>query len=71
MSKKQENQTAFKGLTVNERLLISGQLDKFDKAARTGNRKKMISLLQNVDLTKNSAKSWVDTLLGDQKFFYY
>ena len=61
----------FKGLSVNERLLVSGQFDQFDRAARTKNREKMISMLQNVQLPENAARHWVDTLLGDQHFFYY
>jgi hypothetical protein len=70
MSKKIENKQSFDGLTVNERLMVSGLLDKFDAAARKRNRERMISMLLRVALPKQYAAKWVDTLLGDQTFFY-
>jgi hypothetical protein len=60
----------YKGLTVNERLVVSGLLDRFDAAARARNRERMISMLKRVALSDSYANQWVDALLGDQTFFY-
>jgi hypothetical protein len=59
------------GLTVNERLVVSGLLDQFDAAARRRNRDAMILMLGQLALTPKYAATWVDTLLGDTKFFYH
>jgi hypothetical protein len=70
MTRKIETPKNYSGLTVNERLYVSGMLDKFDDAARNRNRDTMISMLQHVALPENYAARWVDTLLGDNTFFY-
>jgi len=41
MSKRTVVAPNYKGLTVNERLAVSGQLDVFGAAAKNGNRRKM------------------------------
>lgn len=71
MIKKSVGTKNYKGLSVNERLAVSGQLDNFGAAAKKGNREKMISMLRSLAISEPYAKRWVDTLLGDQKFFYY
>ena len=59
------------GLTVNERLVVSGLLDQFDAAARRRNRDAMLQMLNQLALPPHYADVWVDTLLGDTTFFYY
>jgi len=54
-------------MSVNERLLVSGLLDKFEDAARLGDRKRMVALLRQVDLSESQAALWMNTLLEDQK----
>jgi hypothetical protein len=69
--KKSVGMKNYKGLSVNERLAVSGQLDSFGTAAKNRNREQMISMLRRLAISEPYAKRWVDTLLGDQKFFYY
>jgi hypothetical protein len=70
MKKKADHKRNYSGLTVNERLALSGLWKKFDAAARVRNRDAMIALLRKVALTEQYAALWVDTLLGDSTFFY-
>jgi hypothetical protein len=70
MTKKSETKKDYTGLTVNERLMVSGLLSKFDAAARKRNRESMIAMLRKVALPEQYAAKWVDTLLGDSTFFY-
>jgi hypothetical protein len=71
MSKKTERKQVYKGLTVNERLMVSGLLEKFHAAAQQRKRDAMIAMLRRVALTEQYATRWVDTMLGDQTFFYH
>jgi len=71
MGKKVEAKKDYNGLTVNERLHVSGLLERFDAAARGRNRKRMIAMLKRVALPEPYAVHWVDTLLGDTTFFYH
>ena len=71
MAKKFKAKSAdFNGMTVNERLALSGMLEKFDAAARSRQRAAMIAILKRVELSDDYAAQWVDTLLGDTTFFY-
>ena len=70
MSKKIGKCVSFKGLTVTERLHVAGHLERFDDAARQRDREQMISMLQKVELTEQTARRWVDTVLLDKHFFY-
>jgi hypothetical protein len=69
MSRKIAANKIYEGLKVNERLLVSGKLEQFDTAARKGNRRKMINMLQTLALTETYATRWVDTLLCSQTYF--
>lgn len=71
MGRKMDAKKDYSGLTVNERLHVSGMLERFDAAARARNRKRMIDLLKRVSIPEPYAVHWVDTLLGDQTFFYH
>ncbi|HZV36019.1 MAG TPA: hypothetical protein VFB72_15695 [Verrucomicrobiae bacterium] len=59
----------YAGMTVNERLFVSGLLERFRIAARRGDRRGMISMLKRLSLSDKYAAQWVDTMLGDPKAF--
>ncbi len=44
----------YKGMTVNERLYISGSLDEFDQAVKEKNIEKLILILKRVELTDSA-----------------
>jgi len=46
----------YKGMTVNERLYVSGQMDAFDKAVKEKDVKKVIFILEVVELNEESIK---------------
>ncbi|CAG5068874.1 hypothetical protein DYBT9623_01606 [Dyadobacter sp. CECT 9623] len=41
----------YKGMTVNERLYISGLMDEFDLAVKENNTAKIIEILKKVEIT--------------------
>jgi hypothetical protein len=53
------------GLTVNERLNVTGILDQFDEAVGDGNRSLMVQLLTQVGLDEVSAMNTVTTILSE------
>jgi len=44
----------YNGMTVNERLYLSGYLEKFDKAVKKKNINKVRTILEKVELDENS-----------------
>jgi hypothetical protein len=44
----------YAGMTVNERLYVSGLLDKFDKAVNEKNIEEVVSILKNIELNNLS-----------------
>ena len=44
----------YKGMTVNERLYVSGLMDEFDNAVKDKNIKKIKSILEKVELKEES-----------------
>jgi hypothetical protein len=61
----------FGGMTVNERLFVSGLMDEFDAAARRRDRDTMISILVKVALTPKGAAQTADTILADPSHYGY
>jgi hypothetical protein len=53
------------GMTVNERLVVSGLADEWDAAVRRRDREAMIAILMRVDLAQADAAWSADTLLAD------
>jgi len=52
-------------MTVNERLVMSGQMAAWDKAAVARDRAKMIEILMAVELTEKQAAETTDTTLAN------
>lgn len=52
----------FAGMTVNERLYVSGLIDEFDTAVEEKNVDKIRIILKKVDLTEESIKPILDQL---------
>lgn len=47
----------YKGMTVNERLYVSGMMDKFEKAVEEKSINEVISILKSVDLDEKNIKA--------------
>lgn len=46
----------YAGMTVNERLYVSGLMDEFDEAVEKKDTEKVRSILEEVELTEESIK---------------
>jgi hypothetical protein len=46
----------YKGMTVNERLYVSGLLDQFEKAVRAKNVERAVQILKEVELTEENIR---------------
>ena len=55
----------YAGMTVNERLVISGQMAAWDKAAVARDRAKMIQILMATELTTEQAAFTTDATLAN------
>lgn len=47
----------YSGMTVNERLCVSGLIDEFDKAIEEKNREEAIRVLKEVELTDENIQA--------------
>ncbi len=54
----------YAGMTVNERLVISGLIREWDRAVARGDRTKMIELLMATELTAEQAASTTEATLA-------
>lgn len=52
----------YAGMTVNERLYVSGLMDEFDKAVEKKNTEKIRAILEKVELTEESIKPILEKL---------
>jgi hypothetical protein len=52
----------YKGMTVNERLYVSGLMDEYDKAVKEKNIDKIREILQKVELNEISIKPILEQL---------
>ena len=55
----------YAGMTVNERLVVAGQIDAWDKAVIGRDRAKMLEILMSVELTAEQAAYTTDTTLAN------
>ncbi len=61
----------YAGMTVNERLFVSGLTREFDIAARVRDRDTMIVILMKVELTQTGAAQTTDTILANPSHYGY
>ncbi len=61
----------FGGLTLNERLLVSGLLERFDEAVHTQNHEEAVKLLLKTGMRKLEAEDTVTSILSDPKAYGY
>ena len=54
-------------MTVNERLVMCGAIDKWDDAVRRRSRAEMITVLRDVAMTEQQAIQTSDAVLQDPK----
>lgn len=54
----------YKGMTVNERLYVSGLMDAFDEAVKKNDVKKATDILKEVEITEKSAIELILKELG-------
>mgnify|MGYP003390802617 FL=1 len=52
----------YSGMTVNERLYVSGLMDEFDKAVEERDIERVRSILNNVELTEESIEPILERL---------
>lgn len=52
----------YAGMTVNERLYVSGMMDEFDEAVEEKNLDKVRSVLEQVELTEESINPILERL---------
>ncbi len=57
----------YRGMTVNERLVLSGSLDAWDSAVSLGDRSRMIAVLRATGLTEEQAAGTSDAVLADRR----
>lgn len=57
-------------MTLNERIVVSGQLADRDKAVRAADRSKMIEILRQLEL-ESQAESLVSQILANPEFYGY
>ena len=62
----------FKGMTVNERLYVSGLINEFEVAVVNKNKEKIIEILKKVEITDEySIKMILDSLLAQASCLCY
>jgi hypothetical protein len=55
------------GMTVNERLIVTGLLDRWDAAVRKRDRREMLEILVQIEITEPAPT--VDAVLADPQRF--
>ena len=58
-----DKKTNYAGMTVNERLFVSGQLERFEQAARQHDRATMLEIYKSIDV--EDSERCVDTILAN------
>jgi hypothetical protein len=66
-----QQQGNYGGMTVNERLVVSGLMDEFDWASQRRDRHTMIVILRKVALTEEGAAQTADAILADPSYYGY
>jgi hypothetical protein len=66
-----QQQGTYGGMTINERLVVSGLIDEFDAAARRRDRDATMAILRKVALTEKGAAHTADAILTDPSYYGY
>ena len=61
----------YRGITVNERLAISGQMTAWDGAVAVADRTGMIAILMATEMTERQAHETVAAVLADPARYGY
>ena len=61
----------YRGITVNERLAISGQMTAWDAAVAVADRTGMIAILMATEMTERQAHETVAAVLADPAGYGY
>mgnify|MGYP000156244647 CR=1 FL=1 len=61
----------YRGITLNERLLVSGLLAKFDEAIKTGSQDEAVNILLKTGLRKVEAEETAKAILNNPKEYGY
>jgi len=64
-------ESKYAGMTVNERLYFAGLIDDFDCAAKARDKKKLIAILMQTDLTEKQATETTEALLAHPEKYGY
>jgi len=69
MSTRRPTDQELGGMTVNERLVACGVLEKWDEAVRRRSRSEMIEVLRSVALTEQQAAHTTDLVLQNPRHY--
>ena len=61
----------YAGMTVNERLVVAGLMQAFDKAVMARDRSAAIAVLRQVELSDEQAASTTDTIFASPSRYGY
>jgi hypothetical protein len=67
MNTERPTEPELRGMTVNERLVVCGVVDKWDAAVRSRKRDEMIAILKSVAMTDDQAAWTADAVLKDSR----
>jgi hypothetical protein len=54
---------SYAGMTINERLFVSGLLDEFEKAVKENNRQLATDILAQLSIGEENIKTVIDSLI--------
>ena len=69
MSDTRPSDQELRGMTVNERLVACGLLDRWDDAVNKRNKEDMITVLLDVALTEFQAKNTAEAVIQNPKTY--
>jgi hypothetical protein len=59
----------YSGMTLNERLAISGLLDEFEKAVKEKNKLRLAQILKEVEIEEKTVESYIKGRTFFQRLF--
>lgn len=67
MCKRRRDHMDYSGMTVNERLFVSGRLWDFEAAVKEGNRKRVSEILKELQVSESDAIHIIDVYDGNRR----